>query len=492
MKLPALASVSPMKALIAVGVVTSAVINYNEFYGDSAPATPTADEAVAAPPSISESPPVARSPIDRLKDSAEAGNVNHQLTLAAKYSTADGVVRDQAEASRWYLMAAQGGDVPAMYEVNMRYRHGHGLVKNIAEADVWRQRAAIGGHAEAALSMAHAYGVVTVQGAVISKDRNADIGESSKQLVTWLSRAAESGSAAAKHELALVRLFGISRGNTTKTSYLVPLASATYTAVQLLRENADSGYWASQKALAELYQTGYADIKPDPIESNKWWQRLNEQTDASVQASIGAHYLASDTNRYLAGEKNKWQGKSLSYDDTNQVAFEWFARAGAQANKDALWQLAMMEYSGTGTSKNPAIAMQLHQKAAELGQLDAMYYLGIAYTTGNAVARDYANALHWLVRSASYEDAYGSNNLRALAQNALGTLYESGSGISVDLVLAYAWYQLASAGGLESASESSIRLRQLLNSEQVLEAEDLAGKWKPGNQPAAALVRKRP
>jgi TPR repeat protein len=43
-----------------------------------------------------------------------------------------------------------------------------------------------------------------------------------------------------------------------------------------------------------------------------------------------------------------------------------------------------------------------------------------------------------------------------------GALYESGSGISADLVLAYAWYQLASTGGLEDASESSIRLRQLL------------------------------
>jgi hypothetical protein len=53
MKLPAIRSVSPMKALIAVGVVTLRVINYNEFYGDdSAPATSTADEAVAAQPRL--------------------------------------------------------------------------------------------------------------------------------------------------------------------------------------------------------------------------------------------------------------------------------------------------------------------------------------------------------------------------------------------------------------------------------------------------------
>ena len=177
-----------MKAVIAVGVLISIAVNYNEFYGeDFAPATPTTDEAVAPQPSVSEPPPVARSPIDQLKVSAEAGNVKHQLSLAAKYSTADGVVGDQTEASRWFLMAAQGGDVQAMYEVNMRYRNGYGLVKSIAEADVWRQRAASGGHAEAAQALAHAYGVVTSRGAVISKDKNADVGESSRQLVTWLS-----------------------------------------------------------------------------------------------------------------------------------------------------------------------------------------------------------------------------------------------------------------------------------------------------------------
>ena len=482
MKLPAIGSVSPMKALIAVGVLVSIVINYNEFYGDdSAPTTPTS-VTIADEPSVSKLPPVARSPIDLLKHSAEAGNVKHQLTLATKYSTADGVAKDQAEASRWYLMAAQGGDVVAMYEISLRYRNGHGLTKNIAQADVWRQRAASEGHADAVHAIAHTYGVITSRGAVISKDKNADAGESSRQLVTWLSRAAESGSAAAKHELALVRLYGISRRRTNKTSYLVPLASATTAAVQLLIENADSGYWASQQVLAELYQTGYADIKPNPIESKKWWQRLNEQTDASVQVSIGAHYLAGDANQYLAGEKNKWQGKSLSYEDTNQIAFEWFARAGAQASRDALWQLAVMTYSGTGTSKNPAIALQLHQKAAELGQPDAMYHLGVAYTTGNAVPKDYASALHWLVRSASYEGAYGSNHLRARAQSALGALYESGSGMGADLVVAYAWYQLASADGSEDASERSTRLRQLLNSEQLLEAENLARNWKPGNR----------
>ena len=262
---------------------------------------------------------------------------------------------------------------------------------------------------------------------------------------------------------------------------MVPLPSVTASAMQLLTENAEAGYWESQYALAELYQAGYADIKPSQTKSNEWWQRLDAQTDASVQASIGRRYLASDANQYRAGD-NKWKGKSLSYGETNQIAIDWFGRAAIQANKDALWQLAVMEYSGIGTAKNLARALQLQQKAAELGQVEAMYYLGLAYATGDGVQKDYPSALHWLGRSVAYEDAYGSNVLRSHAQNAIGSLYENGYGVGQDLTLAYAWYSLASTGGYESSGSSLNRVARLLKPEQLLEAQNLSSDWKPGTQ----------
>lgn len=474
--------ITPLRVLIAAGISVSAVINYNEFFGDdSPPMAAAATQAIATPPPASAPSPTARSPLERLKYSAEAGNINDQLTLAKKYSTGDGVAKDQAEASRWYAMAARGGNMPAMYELSMRYRHGYGLEKNSAEATVWRQRAASGGHPEAALEMAHSYASVTTKGAVLSNERSNDAGESSRQLVSWLTRAFELGSLAAKHELALVRLYGISKGGADQKGYLVPLPSVVASAIELLTEAAEAGYWESQYALAELYQIGYADLKPSHLESNKWWQRLDAQTDASVQASIGRRYLASDANKYRTGE-NKWKGKSLSHDATNKVAFEWFSRAATQADKDALWQLAVMEYSGLGTSKNPARALELHQKATELGQLDAMYQLGVAYTNGSGVQKDYANALQWLARSVAHEGAYGANPVRSQAQNAIGLIYENGYGVAKDLVLAYAWYNLASTDGSQEIQKNLTRVAELLKPEQLVEAEGLARGWKAGNQ----------
>ena len=466
-----------LASLVAISILIATVTGSDDEPAAPAPVA-TAPEATELPEN--EPPPVPRSALERLKDSAEAGDAKDQLLLAVKYSTANGVVKDQAEASRWYLMTAKGGDPQSMYEVSMRYRNGHGFTRSEANAHLWRQRAASAGVVQAQYEMAHTYGTVTNKGALIAQQKDTDPGESSRQLVMWLTRASEFGSAVAKHELALVRLFGISRGGADRKGYLLPLPSVTASAIQLLTENAEAGYWESQHALAELHQAGYADVKPNLSESSKWWQRLEAQTDASVQMSIGRHYLAPDVSQYSAGS-NKWKGKPLSHEDTNQVAFEWFNRAAAQGHANALWQLATMEYGGVGTSQDLERALQHHRKAAELGQVDAMYHLGLAYSNGKGVSKDYASALHWLGKAVAYEDLYGSNPVRSQAQSALGVLYEYGNGVGIDLLIAYAWYNLAAVSGDQKANENLSRVEKLLKPDELTEAQALSSNWKPGS-----------
>jgi TPR repeat protein len=111
-----------------------------------------------------------------------------------------------------------------------------------------------------------------------------------------------------------------------------------------------------------------------------------------------------------------------------------------------------------------------------------MYQLGVAYTNGSGVQKDYANALHWLARSVAHEGAYGANPVRSQAQNAIGLIYENGYGVAKDLVLAYAWYNLASTDGSQEIQKNLTRLAELLKPEQRVEAEGLARGWKAGNQ----------
>ena len=150
MKLLQMLPVSPKAGIVAISLLVPIAINYDLLFQMFFAAPLSTTEGAIAQVSQSQTPQPSQSALDGLKRSAEEGNVANQLKLAVKYSTGEGVVKDQAEASRWYLRAAEAGDVQAMYEVSLRHRHGYGLAKNTANSNVWRHRAATGGHPEAA------------------------------------------------------------------------------------------------------------------------------------------------------------------------------------------------------------------------------------------------------------------------------------------------------------------------------------------------------
>ena len=58
----------------------------------------------------------------------------------------DKVILKQA---RWYLKAAEGGYVRAMYNISLCYSFGEGLVHNHRQARKWMKRAADRGHNKA-------------------------------------------------------------------------------------------------------------------------------------------------------------------------------------------------------------------------------------------------------------------------------------------------------------------------------------------------------
>jgi uncharacterized protein len=64
--------------------------------------------------------------------------MNH---LGYAYEEGYGVPRDPAEAIRWYLKAAEGGNIYAMNNLGLAYRNGVGVAKNEEEAERWFQKA---------------------------------------------------------------------------------------------------------------------------------------------------------------------------------------------------------------------------------------------------------------------------------------------------------------------------------------------------------------
>ena len=60
-----------------------------------------------------------------------------------------GVERDDAEALKWFLAAAQNGHVSAQYSLGYMYRSGKGVTRDMDEALRWYRMAAEQGHPEA-------------------------------------------------------------------------------------------------------------------------------------------------------------------------------------------------------------------------------------------------------------------------------------------------------------------------------------------------------
>ena len=69
--------------------------------------------------------------------------------LATPSTTTPSEFKDEAEAVRWYRMAAEQGDASAQYNLGIRYDNGRGVLKDEAEAVRWYRMAAEQGHADA-------------------------------------------------------------------------------------------------------------------------------------------------------------------------------------------------------------------------------------------------------------------------------------------------------------------------------------------------------
>jgi hypothetical protein len=117
-----------------------------------------------------------------------------QELLGVCYERGTGVVQDEAEAVRWYRLAADQGNARAQVNLGVRYQNGTGVAQDAAEAVRWYRLAADQGHAEAQYNV----GTVYQNGAGVPQD--------SAEAARWFRLAADQGNALA---LAAVAQLGL-------------------------------------------------------------------------------------------------------------------------------------------------------------------------------------------------------------------------------------------------------------------------------------------
>ena len=106
---------------------------------------------------------------------AEQGDASAQLILGLMYDNGEGVPEDDAEAVRWYHMAAEQGLALAQYNLGGMYANGEGVPEDDAEAVRWFRMAAEQGDALAQYNL----GVMYANGEGVPEDLRPCAG------ITW-------------------------------------------------------------------------------------------------------------------------------------------------------------------------------------------------------------------------------------------------------------------------------------------------------------------
>ena len=74
---------------------------------------------------------------DALLARAEAGDAEAHVNLGFRYANGLGVPEDEAEAVRWWQMAADQGHADAQYLLGGRYFSGEGVPQDYVQAHMW-------------------------------------------------------------------------------------------------------------------------------------------------------------------------------------------------------------------------------------------------------------------------------------------------------------------------------------------------------------------
>ena len=120
-------------------------------------------------------------------------------------------------------------------------------------------------------------------------------------------------------------------------------------------------------------------------------------------------------------------------------------------------------------------AVAWYRKAAEQGNVDAQYNLGVKYEYGKGVAQDYKQAVAWYRKAAEQGDVD--------AQRILGMMYDNGVGVVQDNKLAYVWSSVSAANGDVKAATNRDLFAKRLSPAVLAEAQALAGQYVELYQP---------
>jgi uncharacterized protein len=137
-----------------------------------------------------------------------------------------------------------------------------------------------------------------------------------------------------------------------------------------------------------------------------------------------------------------------------------------------------MYLTGRGVTQDHTEAARWLRKAANQGESQGQFNLGVAYHDDQGVPQGYAEAIGWFRKAADQGSGRSPNQPRCHVCQ--------GQGVAQDLVEASKWFILAASASPVSEPEIKSKAAfyrdmaaRMMTPEQIVEAQRLASEWKP-------------
>ena len=167
----------------------------------------------------------------------------------------------------------------------------------------------------------------------------------------------------------------------------------------------------------DLIKNELNNLHSDNMQNGKTPNDINKVV---YQSESSAH---NQEDQFLAVE---YLLKSIVYHSKNDYlkALEWLVKAAEKGDSDAMYNIGMLYYEGLGVDQNYSLSKDWYLKASENGNVFAMNNIGNQYKEGLGVAKDYDNAIEW------YRKAAKTGNSDAMEN--IGDMYSDGLGVEKD------------------------------------------------------------
>lgn len=464
--------------------------------------------------------------IKYLRTKAEKGNVAAAVLIAEAYENGQGIAPNLQEALKWYVMAADAGDVSGMRAASRMLGNGSGTRVDRVRATAYMRKAAQKGSPRAAVALGKSLRAGDEYFLIVEE----------KESFMWLEKAANFGDSEAIRQLANYYLEQDQKDK----------------AINYLEASAGAGRVSSMMTLFDLYRKD-PSVGVDLYKAKKYLDMARASNNATVrEKSSIVKVLLNDTDPQIQDKvtgvrmmKELADAEYLpavifmarAYTEGTYVpqdlkqGFELWRKAASKGDVPSMLAVSKAYAEGSGVNQNIQKAREYFDQAVANVRADdgsSMKDIGMAYRIGRGVVPDIQKAAFWLERAANvgqiealkqyaemiylgavakrppkeaiplFEQAASQGSFDALYS--LGQAYSSGDAVPIDYFKAAGYYRrAANAGNADAIRELGLMtlagfgvqqdeaagvalLKQAVDAGSVIAMLDLANYYRFGNE----------